>query len=241
MDTTALLFGRALCGIEDYEEWLFGNMPKRRMVVSRDNKKKILLPGYSIPKRIPQERIISQDFLSEAGKMKIERFPQDIRSLGREVSSIALFSGESMEGRSLNNLESNFFLNLSSSYRTLDCFFAKNCGCEIYSSFTENSFGCFLALYSNFVVNCYYSTNLSACFEMDGCRDCNGSMFCHNCEGLRDCMFCFNTRSKRYAVGNLEVGRQKYLGIKGELQRRMLDELEGKKSLELSIYNVLCR
>ncbi|MFA5076923.1 MAG: hypothetical protein WC488_00670 [Candidatus Micrarchaeia archaeon] len=238
--TASLIFGRPLGPIERYEEWLFSNMPKRRIAHASDNGKTILLPGYSIPKFIPEKRIISMDFLGKAGNMKIAELPHELHALGRKASEIALFSGESQEGQSSNNLESNFFLNLNSSYRTVDCYFAKNCGCEIYSSFTENSFGCFLALYSKFVINCYYSTNLSVCFEMDGCHDCSNSMFCHNCENVNDSLFCFNAKNLKYAVGNSELGKEDYLRIRKAFLADALKELESSGKLELSIYNIGC-
>ena len=37
------------------------------------------------------------------------------------------------------------------------------------------------------------------------CRECSDSWFCHNVEGMQNALFCFNTKSKRYAVGNAEA------------------------------------
>jgi len=63
-------------------------------------------------------------------------------------------------------------------------------------------------------------------------------MFCHNCEGLSDCMFCFNVKNKRYAIGNVEVGREKYLEVKKRTLAEIAAKLERKHDLELDIYNI---
>jgi hypothetical protein len=54
-------------------------------------------------------------------------------------------------------------------------------------------------------------------------------------------MFCFNTKNKRYAIGNTEVGKEKFLEAKKALQSWLLSQLEKNRSIDLDIYNIGCR
>ena len=51
-------------------------------------------------------------------------------------------------------------------------------------------------------------------------------------------MFCFNIRNKKYAIGNVEVGREKYMQIKKILLAQLNEELSKKNEVSLSIYNL---
>ncbi len=236
--STRLIFGKPLSGIEKYEQWLLENMPPIRIVSASDTGKKLLLPSYIITKSIPEDRIIGWESFEKAGMEKISSPSSNFKELAAQASKIALFCCEYKEGECHDNLESNFYLNLSNSYHTVDTFFAKNCGCEVYDSFTEGSFGCFLCLYSKFVVNCYFSKNLNMCFEMDSCHSCRGSMFCHNCENVNDSMFCFNAKNLTYAIGNAVVGKEKFMAVKTMACHEILATLEKKGRLGIGIYSL---
>ncbi|MEI6577303.1 MAG: hypothetical protein WCO63_14090, partial [Bacteroidota bacterium] len=66
-------------------------------------------------------------------------------------------------------------------------------------------------LSSEFNIRCFNSVKLSRCLEADFCRDCSGIYFSHNCENVHDSMFCFNVKNLRHAIGNVEVGREKFM------------------------------
>jgi len=51
-------------------------------------------------------------------------------------------------------------------------------------------------------------------------------------------MFCFNAKNLRYAVGNVEVGRERFMEMKKKLLGEIARELEGKKGLRWGIYNI---
>jgi hypothetical protein len=51
-------------------------------------------------------------------------------------------------------------------------------------------------------------------------------------------MFCFNVKSKRYAIGNVEVGKAKYLQIKALLLSEITKRLEKSHDCGIDIYNV---
>ncbi len=76
---------------------------------------------------------------------------------------------------------------------------------------------------------------------MDCAKNCSDSMFCHNVEGLTDCMFCFNLKGKRYAIANVEVGKEKYMQVNEKVLSELVLTLEKQGRLPLGIYEVLAK
>jgi hypothetical protein len=62
-------------------------------------------------------------------------------------------------------------------------------------------------------------------------------MFCHNCENLQNSMFCFNTKNKNYAIGNVEVGREEYMRIKKMVLDEVNAELDKTGALKRSVFS----
>ncbi|PIN83161.1 hypothetical protein COV61_03915, partial [Candidatus Micrarchaeota archaeon CG11_big_fil_rev_8_21_14_0_20_47_5] len=125
-------------------------------------------------------------------------------------------------------------------YKIIDVFFSKNAAYSVYSYYDENVFGCFRAFYSKFCINCYNSSNLSGCLETDSSARSSGCYFCHNVENLQDALFCSNVKNLRYAVGNVEVGREEFLRIKEILLEYIREKLAKEGKLELDVYNIGC-
>lgn len=53
-------------------------------------------------------------------------------------------------------------------------------------------------------------------------------------------MFCFNAKSLRYAIGNVEVGKEEYLKVKARILASIFERLEKEKRLAHSIFNIGC-
>jgi hypothetical protein len=85
-----------------------------------------------------------------------------------------------------------------------------------------------------------YTSMRGACkgARFASCSDC---YFCHNCENCHDCLFCFSAKNLKYAVGNRELPKERYLELKKALLSRISARLEAKKDFGLSIYNVGCK
>ena len=79
---------------------------------------------------------------------------------------------------------------------------------------------------------------LARCVEVDSSRSSSDCYFCHNVENCAECMFCFNVKAKRYAIGNVEVGKEKYMQIKKLVLAELAARLEKDKTLAISIYNI---
>ena len=75
---------------------------------------------------------------------------------------------------------------------------------------------------------------------MDTSTKCSDSFYCHNSEGLTDCMFCFNVKGKKYAIGNAMLAPDRYRQIRDSVVEQLADELEKNKKLKWDVYNVGC-
>ncbi|MDD5336955.1 MAG: hypothetical protein PHS02_00540 [Candidatus ainarchaeum sp.] len=171
---------------------------------------------------------------------KIHLDAKEMQSLEKLVASlpkIAFFSLDFKEGSTLNNMDTVIVYNSANTYRVVDATFAKDCAYCTMALHSEHVFGCYRTVHSKFCIKCHDCFYLSGCFEMDGCSNCTNSMFCHNCENLDNCMFCFNTKSKRYAIGNVEIGREMYVRIKKLVLEDVLKGIRCGKTGR-SIYDV---
>jgi len=82
-----------------------------------------------------------------------------------------------------------------------------------------------------------YSMKTEECWKAARCLETNrvwestGVYFSHGLMGCSDCMFCFNLKGKRNAIGNVQLGKEEYSKLKAKLISEMADELRRKKRL----------
>jgi predicted secreted protein len=53
-------------------------------------------------------------------------------------------------------------------------------------------------------------------------------------------MFCFNVKNMRHGIGNAVYDPQKYKKVKDSILEQVMNELEEKKELKWSIFNIGC-
>jgi hypothetical protein len=146
---------------------------------------------------------------------------------------------ETIYGENIGTEESCCYGPTQYCYKVTFTWFSKYIACSFWARTSEYLFGCSnAAVESSFSLKCYSSTKLTRCFEVSDSSNCSDCYFCHNCEGLMECMFCFNTKGKRYAIGNVEIGREAYMKIKKMLQNEIVSELEQTKSFRYDIYSI---
>jgi len=118
--------------------------------------------------------------------------------------------------------------------------YSKYCSYCCFPRKSEYAYGSWTLLNSKFCINCYESSKLTRCFEVAESTNCQDCYFCYNSENLDNCMFCSNATSKRYAIGNVEIGKEKYTELKNKILESINEELEKKKDLKWDIYNIGC-
>jgi len=238
--TTQVLLGKPLVGLAGYEKWLLRHVRVPEKSVSAASGK----PLYLVPltfSAMMDKRSLSLEESMEWGTKSISEIEAESLNLKNAVSvldKIRYSTTEIKDGDNRDIKEAVNYGNSASCYYGSMFWTAKYCAYDFWVRYAEYEFGCDLVFYSSFCINCYSSTYLTRCFEVAASLNCSDCYFCYNCEGLRDCMFCFNVKAKRYAIGNVELGKEKYMEVKKMLLSEIGKQLEKSHDCQIDIYNL---
>ncbi len=242
-ETSAIIFGRRLSVPADYQDWLLEDIRKPLTYTSAKSASQLHITPLRAYVAF-NNAAISMDEAWNLGKHSLSKEQLEKLSLSNAkdvLKEISFTTSELVRGVNASVEESVNYFDSAYCYGIAGCYMSKRCAYSFYIRECENSFGCELLLYSNFCFKCYHSVKLTRCFEVLDSKSSSDCYFCHNIENCHDSMFCFNIKNLRYAVGNVEIGRERYLQVK----KRVLDEIskkvEANKKLDLSIYNVGCK
>ena len=241
--TCNIILGQRLPGsIDDYSGWLKRDIRKSRELHSAASKKQVLCFDYCRYFELPPDRLLASEEGREMGeKAKISAAQAESFTLANaheRISSIAFFCPEYRDGMNLNIIECANMGDSAHCYRSTPVVFSKYAGYCFWPRSSEHAFGCGALLSSEFCIRCFNSVRLARCFETDFSRDCSGIYFCHNCENVHDSMFCFNAKNLSYAIGNVVVGKEKFIEMKKRLLGEIARGLAERKSVGWSIYNI---
>jgi len=238
---TNLVLGVKLGPIDKYEKFLGGDIERIKTGTTVFGNK-ICYSDYYWSKYVPKHRMIHRKEAIETAKLHINLEEDEEVTLDNilgKVSSIAFYPINFVEGNSKNNLQVPMQYRATDSYKMSDCTISKKCAYCIHAQNCDSIFGSgIFMVHSSFCIRCQDCFKNHACMEMDSCKSCTRSMFCHNCENLQDCMFCFNTKNKRYAIGNVELGRKRYMEIREMVIRELLKRLEENGTMGFGICNM---
>lgn len=202
------------------------------------------MSAYPLMKELPANRLVTQEEALVLGeKIAADKKLADSPSLSNAtslLSPIAYFPPERRLGTSKNLVACQWGSQSSDCYRTVVCAYDKFCGYNAWPRSSERIFGSGIVFHSEFCFKCFDGVQLKRCFEVDSGRSCSDTWFSHNVEGMQNAIFCFNTKSKRYAVGNAEVGKEAFGRVKSIVRNYVLSELSKKKECRLGIFNVAC-
>jgi hypothetical protein len=233
-----VVLGNPLGPILDYEGWLDRDVGKIMMGASAISKEPVPIAPLDFISVFGHNAVTVDEALGLGKKNIGDASGLRLSNARERLKEIAITASETVLGDHIGMKDCACYGN-----KSMHCF---RTSCAYRSRFSSNShwprdseymFGTSIVLMSKFCIKCYNSTALTRCFEVDSCHRCSDSYFCHNCEGLTDCMFCFNAKSLRYAIGNIEVGKEKYMGMKKMLLDGIAERLK-KKTLAHSIYTI---
>lgn len=237
------LFGSEIGKASDQREWLQRHVPEFGMVQSAASAKMVPVSAKSFYQHVKHKFLT----LEESHEFAKKHIPKDeIDDLGvlnapKALEKISYIWPDIALGNNIGNVDCTQVSDTSGCYYGSLNWNCKLCGYSFWPRQSEYVFGSSIMMSSRFCLKCYSSENLMRCFEVSDSNSCADCYFCHNCENLSDCMFCFNAKSMRYAIGNVEVGREGYLRVKkivlGEIARKIREE----NKLGLDVYNVGCR
>lgn len=236
-----VVLGAGLKSISSYSGWLNAHVPQLEKVKSAISEKPVRI-GYTFNMLVKCPYVTNEE-AEELAKKKVPKEKLEGLSLSnaaRLLRGISLPAIE-VELGGEDNVDCAGFGLAVRNYVVSLAAYSKNCAYSYWPRQSEHVFGSSVAFSSQFCLKCYHSSNLSRCLEVSDSHSCSDCYFCHNCENLSDCMFCFNAKNLRYAVGNVEVGREEFMRLRGILLAYVQKELEKKKRLDLNVFNVGCK
>ncbi|VVB58816.1 Uncharacterised protein [Candidatus Anstonella stagnisolia] len=238
--TYGIILKHQPASICDYEKWLGRNTVRVVPVPSVFGNVTYLPQDFPVFQLLPKNRLVNVFESIEAGKtFRVgEQSLSSLNSLLKELDKIAFFTAEFYDGENRNIIGAPLVLHSANVYKGYEATYSEHSGCTSLSLHSKYVYGCHRIIDSQFSLKCYNSLYLNRCLELDGCNKCADSYFCHNCEGLTDCMFCFNMKGKRFAIGNTDLEKEKYAQVKEALLKQMGEELGKKKELKWDIYNI---
>lgn len=241
--TTSIVLGKKLTNLDGYGGWLTEHvLAKVNTAKSVKSGNPVYMPTLGFYEKIGRNALtLAESF--EHGKQSLSE--AEVLDLGMSNASAVLkdikaTTPEVVFDKNIGTEECADYGPTQYCYRSGYAWFEKYCGYCFWARTSEYMFGCSSILDSKFCIKCCDSTNLTRCFEAADAVNCSGLYFCHNVENVHESMFCFNTKNKRYAIGNLEVGREKYMEMKKRLVAEIADELERKKSFRYTIFDIGC-
>jgi hypothetical protein len=238
---TSVVLGKKLCDYKTYEEWLSKDVTKNEYGTSLISGKKIYLPPFDFYRDIKRNLLTIEEAYNIQGKKQLSNEELETLSFSNAktmLQKLSTTTPNTQYGECSNLIDCDFYYSSHLSYKCVALVRSKYCFYCFWPRQSTYSIGCFYTFSSQFCIKCYNSENLNRCFEMSDCTNCTDSMFCHNCENLTNCMFCFNTKSKKYAIANVELPPETYRKIKAMVLDWVHEELTKKKALQMNIFDL---
>ncbi len=241
-ETCKLIFGVPYRGIDKYSAWLRRNTHKFEEGTSCASGSALQVPEYADFIRFPRGRLMNLEEAEFVGE-RLTLSEKDAEALtlanaGKALSPIAYFSPEWKSGNNTNNIGCPIEIDCTDCYRSIINLFCKRCAFGWWPRQSEHIFGFTRTRSSAFCINCFDSDRIQRCFEVSEARSSTGCYYCHDIENCHDCMFSFNAKNLKYAVGNAELPKEKYLEIKKMVLAQLNGELAKTNGIALSIFNL---
>jgi hypothetical protein len=242
--TASVLLGISLRGIQNHATWLSKNLHRYAKHKSIVSGRSVFVGDYGKYFSIPPERMLKEEealVLAESAKPNPEISQISLSNAHKFIEDVAFFSLDIYAGNNSNIIDCQSYADSKNCLNCFPCVGNSNSAYNFWPRSSERVFGSSILFDSASCINCHHSVKLNRCFEVDSSRDCSDCYFCHNCENVRESMFCFNVKNLSYAIGNVEVGKEKYMELKKKLLAEIGNKIERDGKLEFSIFDLATR
>ncbi|MFH1785285.1 MAG: hypothetical protein ABH842_02565 [Candidatus Micrarchaeota archaeon] len=223
--TTKILLGQELGPVEEYHGFLSRYIDLPVETKSILSGKPVYLAAET------KKKIISNEEMSKLSLPSVSiNEIKDIDSLFHAVQENFHHAGNKIGGQ---------FKEINRSDECYDVYFINNClnvyetqyasNCQMMKD-TKYVFGCAWGVENTFGINTNEFYKVSRVFESTMVLHSNDVYYSYNCRNCHDVMFCMNQRSKRNAIGNNELSKEKYFELKKKLLSEICDLLIRKKT-----------
>lgn len=238
--TCKVLFGGEIGELESYSNYLSQYIELRKQASSFLSGKKIAINSQNYCKG---SKFISHDEMAQYGKKtasaKLDvNSLNDLDSLLDAVSGQVCYVGNMVTGNSSYVFESDMVSNSNFIYKCVEVYNSKYAAYSSMSRSDEYVFGLNWSGNSRFCIRTNENFDLTRGFETLSCRIDSDCYYCANLSNCNDCLFCFNNKNMRNAIGNLVLEKADYQKKKAELLAQIRDDLQSKKNI-LSILDLL--
>lgn len=226
--TSKILFGREAGDLREYEEWLLRSKQPMLSLKSGVSGKEVVFPSDDYPENAKAASY--EEASAGAGFQPLDvNQIKDIDSLMDAFREQIRYSGNIVLGNSSfveksSSVSDSFYV-----YSSARVHNSKYVACSTIAKSCGNIFGCNVTSFSNYAVRCHQQGKGARNFEVNLAWLSSDCYYSYNVMGCTDCIFSFNLRNKRHAIGNLALAREKYLSVKSRLMEQIADELERKK------------
>ena len=228
--TAKLLFGAEVGELKEYAEWLGSFRTLRSVRKSSLSGKDVVFSHSHWPNEGNFLLYSEIDFSKKYEPLDINKL-KDIDSITEAVWERISYAGGLVLGNSHFIEKGSGIVDSNYLYNCDRCAHSKYMAHTTMGIYSENMFGVTGSGNSSFQVGGGCNMFINRCYEASKCDYVNDSYFVHGCSGCSDCMFSFSLRSKRFAIGNLVLPKEKYLGIKASLISELGEMLVRDKCL----------
>lgn len=223
-----ILFSQELGELDDFKVFQERYSEKLHYSTSEISGKKVV---FSLPYS-KGSRFISGDEqlrLNDSKPLEIDSI-KDIDSLLLAVKEKVVYSGNKVLGNSGNLLECESITDSFYAYRSFEIISSEYMAYSLKCRECKDLFGCCDCGEAHFSINGSMIHRTTRSFELGMCANSSDSYLSYGLDNCHDCMFSFNLRSKKFAIGNNELGREKYTRLKEGLVSQIAEELREKKT-----------
>jgi hypothetical protein len=219
-----ILFGQEIGELGKYGEWLGEYLPPRSVRESCLSGKEVTLEGSDY---CDSAKFISSDEINSNSitPLSINEI-KDIDSIAEALSEKWMYAGNKILGNSGFVVSSDQVTDSRNIFNSTNI---ERCS-EVFSAFSvrkgsKHVYGGGLMGASEFMLRSIAAFNAKRTFESQFIVDSSDIYLSHSCSGCNDVMFSFFQRNKRYAIGNLQLSKDKYLELKKKLLREVAQHL----------------
>ncbi len=234
--TCRVLFREEIGELSDFEEWLKGYDEPRMYGKSFVSGKGVALPTTDYAKSARFVSFEEVDFGKKFEPLNINEM-KDIDGIVQAVSERACYTGDVVLGNSNYIEKSSGIINGNFIYESTFVNDSKYVAFSRYVHFCEHVFG-FLGTEKSSHIVMGSGSDLTRCFECHMSQDSQDCYYCGKIKNCREAMFCFGAENKAHLIGNTELPKDKYLGIKAKLISEIASELRKEKRI-FSLLDIL--
>ncbi|MFA6489232.1 MAG: hypothetical protein WCT52_00970 [Candidatus Micrarchaeia archaeon] len=226
--TCRVLLGGEVGELDDFAPWLSEFKRESTIRQSDESGKEAVfgvLPYYDGSKWLAFDDV---HFEKKYGPISINDC-KDIDSLIEAVSERIYYTGSVVLGNSGSVQSSSYIIDAFFVYRSEQVFESKYVAYATHVIYSDCLFGgqCTSCTFG-IRTNNYLSQRNFEVHKVDYSSDI---YYSHGLSGCAECMFSFNLKNKRHAIGNLQLEPSKYSAIKKKLLGEFRNELAEKKRL----------